>query len=125
MLIPGAGSPTVSELKQSGVKGNVFLHEIVTVVPGRADDYVRQIITRYRPIAERRGMRLVGSWRSAMRNTEAVNIWAIRDWDHWTELQTTASTDDEVQSWLRDAQELRTDWVDKLLTPVSWNPLRG
>ena len=70
-------------------------------------------------------MQLVGSWRSAFRNTEAVNIWALRDWDHWTELRSTASTDDEVQAGMRDMQELRSDWVQKLLTPVAWNPLRG
>ena len=125
MLIPGEGSPTISDLRRTGVKGGVFLHEIVEVAPGRADDYTAQVISRYLPIAERRGMQLVGSWRSAFRNTEAVNIWALRDWDHWIELRATASTDTEVQAWMRDMQDLRTDWVQKLLTPVAWNPLRG
>ena len=50
---------------------------------------------------------------------------ARRDWDHWTELRGTVSTDAEVQEWMQDMRELRSDWVQKLLTPVAWNPLRG
>ena len=39
----------------------IYLPETVDLVPGMANEYVDNVVSRYRLIAERRGMRLAGS----------------------------------------------------------------
>ncbi len=125
ILYPGPGCPALRELVASGVKGKVFLHEIIKCVPGKAPEYVATVIKEYWPIARRRGLEPVGSYRVAFRNAEALNIWAVKDWQTWVKLQQSQPHDAEFQQWMTRRMDLRTDWESKLMTPVSWNPLAG
>jgi hypothetical protein len=125
ILLPGPGCPTLKELLAKNVRGRIFLHEIVQCVPGKVPEYVASVIKDYYPIAERRGLQPVGTYRVAMRNAEAVNVWAVKDWQAWAHLQESQPRDAEFQRWMREQMSLRTDWESKLMTPVSWCPLAG
>lgn len=125
ILIPGQGSPSLDDLLKQGVKGKIFVHEIVKCVPGKVDAYVDSVIKDYYPIARRRGLQPVGTYRVAFRNAEALNIWAVKDWETWATLQESQAHDTELQQWMKERMDLRTDWESKLLTPVSWCPLAG
>ncbi|MBM4405971.1 MAG: hypothetical protein FJ039_07305 [Chloroflexi bacterium] len=125
LLIPGPKTPTLAELLKNKVKGQVFLHEILTCVPGRVDDYLKAIADEYLPVARSRGVELVGSYKRAMSNTEAINIWVFKEWAAFAEIREVQHKHKGLKAWMKRAMTLRTDWEDKLLNPVSWNPLRG
>ncbi len=63
----------------------------------------------YLPIAEKRGLQLFGSYVHALRPNLAMNLWVLRDWDHWRELMETEDSDAGAQSWLGRCAELLDD----------------
>ena len=77
ILEPAAFSPTRQELIDRNVRGRAFVQEIATVRAGLADAYLDAVASHWLPVAARRGLVLVGAWRTAMRDTEAVLLWAL------------------------------------------------
>lgn len=120
ILEPAAFSPTRQELIDGNVTGRAFIQEIATVLPGKADAYLDAVATRWLPVARRRGLCLVGAWRTAMRDTEAVLLWglpALRDYtrhlaDYWSSPETLV--------WAETARAWRTDYRETLLIASVW-----
>jgi hypothetical protein len=93
ILEPAPFSPTRQELITRGVKGRSCLMEIASVKPGRADRYLDAVASRWRPIAMQRGLTLIGAYRTAMRDTEAVLLWSIPDFGTLTDHLATCARD--------------------------------
>lgn len=91
ILIPAPWSPTIAELVAAGVRGDVYAHEVIDVPRGSARDFLATIDEVARPRHEALGLRLVGAFRTAMRDDdECVVIWAIRDWQTWAAFEVAA-----------------------------------
>src|SRR4030095_6548652 len=77
ILEPAPFSPTRAELIERGVRGIACLQEIATVRPGTAEPYLDALASRWLPVAGARRFTLMGAWRTAMRDTEAVVLWCL------------------------------------------------
>jgi hypothetical protein len=120
ILEPAPFSPTRQELVERQVRGRAFIQEIATVTPGAVDQYLAAVASSWMPVAARRGLTLAGAWRTAMRDTEAVLLWALptlRDYTRHLEDFWTAA---ETRAWAERARTWRVDYRETLLIPSRW-----
>jgi hypothetical protein len=120
ILEPAPFSPTRQELVDRGVKGMACLQEIATVAPGRADAYLEAVASRWLPVAERRGLTLIGAWRTAMRDTEAVLLWSLPTFRAYTAHLADFRSAPETRAWAETARTWRTDHRETLIVPSIW-----
>ncbi len=120
ILEPAPFSPTRTELVDRNVRGRAVLQEIATVKPGRAERYLDAVATRWRSLALQRGLTLVGAYRTAMRDTEAVLLWSLPDFATFTRHFATAARDRAVRRWTEHARTWRVDYRETLLVPSVW-----
>jgi len=125
ILVPAPWTSPIDELVATGVRGEVYAHEIVTLPPGAAGDYLDALRETGRSAVEGFGFTLVGAFRTAMWNeTECIVIWAIPDWSSWAAFEAHAHDDARLAEW-RDAQlDLEADWIRTLMVEAPLSPLR-
>jgi hypothetical protein len=125
VLVPAPYSPTLAEAMAQGIRGDVYYHELVSIAPGRAREYLALVEFEWLPIADRIGLRLLGAFRTAMVNdSEAVMIWAIDSWETWARVQVALDGDTEVARWRDRTRALAPDWRGKLIVDSPLNPLK-
>jgi hypothetical protein len=125
LLVPANYSPTLKEAMAQGIRGDVYYHELVSIAPGRAREYLTVVEAEWLPIANRIGLRLLGAYRTAMVNdSEAVMIWAIDTWETWAEVQRALDDDPEVARWREGTRAIALDWRGKLIVDSPLNPLK-
>jgi hypothetical protein len=84
ILVPMPWSPTIDELIGSGVRGDVYAHELVRMPVGTVGRFLEAVEEVGRDALAALDAELVGAFRVAMRNdTEAVAIWALPGWSRW------------------------------------------
>ncbi len=105
LLTPASFSPALRAVEPE----EIFLYEDVRSKPGGMDAYHAALQAEYLPVAEKRGLRLFGAFRHALVPNTGINLWALRDWDHWTELLETEYTDPAYGGWLERCSELLED----------------
>jgi hypothetical protein len=120
ILEPAPYCPTRDQVISQKIKGMACLQEIATVLPGKADDYLQAVKSDWLPIAEQRGMRLIGAYRTAMRDTEAVLLWSFPTFAAYTRHLSDYGFARETQSWAEWARKWRTDYRETLLVPSPW-----
>jgi hypothetical protein len=124
ILIPEPWSPTIEELTDGGVKGEVYAHELVTLPVGTARDFVDALHTVGVPAVEALGLRAIGAFRVAMINdSEAIVIWAAPDWATWVHFE-RAWDDGALASWRTHLEGLSADVQRSLLVDAPLSPLR-
>jgi hypothetical protein len=102
------------------VSGLACLQEIATVKPGTAERYLDGLATEWLDVAARRGLTLMGAWRTAMRDTEAVVLWSLPTFAALTRHLGTLHEDAATRDWLEQAREWRVDYRETLLVPSVW-----
>ncbi len=120
ILEPAPFSPSRAELIERGVRGRACLQEIATCVPGTVDRYLEAVASRWMPIAARRGLTLVGAWRVAMRDDEAVLLWVLPTFRAYTDHLKDYWTAAETRAWAEAARTWRTRYREALLVPSRW-----
>ncbi len=120
ILEPAPFSPTRQQLIDGNVRGGACLHEVATVRSGTADAYLDAVATHWLPVAGRRGLTLVGAWRTAMRDTEAVLLWCLPTLRDFTRHLADVATAAETRAWTDTARTWRTDYRETLLIPSRW-----
>ena len=120
ILEPAPFSPTRAELIDRGVRGLACLQELATVKAGAAEQYLDALATRWLDAAASRGLTLVGAWRTAMRDTEAVVLWSLPTFAALTRHLGTLHDDLGSRDWLEQAREWRVDYRETLLVPSMW-----
>lgn len=120
ILEPMPWSPTRDELTARNVRGRASLQEIATVRPGAASAYLDAVAEEWMPAAERRGTVLIGAWRTAMRDTEAVLLWALPTLRAFTAELSARARDDDGRAWAERARTWRVDFRETLLVPSQW-----
>jgi hypothetical protein len=95
ILVPAPWSPTIDELIAAGVRGGVYVHEMVAMTVGTINRFIEAVDEVGRGVYGDLDLQLVGMYRVAMRNdTEAIAIWAIPDLPSWARFE---------QAWELDA----------------------
>jgi hypothetical protein len=120
ILEPAPFSPTRAELVERGVRGLACLQEVATVKPGTAERYLDALASRWLRVAAGRGLTLLGAWRTAMRDTEAVVLWSLPAFADFTRHLATLGADRATRAWLERAREWRVDYRETLLVPSVW-----
>jgi hypothetical protein len=124
ILVPEPWSPTITELTDRGARGAVYAHELVTVPPGRADEFLQLLEGMGLALIEALGLTLVGAYRVAMMSdTEAIVIWAIPDWATWVAFERAHEAGGALRPWRDalvtfDARVHRILLVDAPLSPM-------
>ena len=117
-------SPTIDELCADGDGGAVYAHEIVSLAPGRAGEYLNAVAHEGAERYEDHGLSIVGAFTTAMRSeSEAVVVWSIPDWATWAGVEQAGVTDNGLLGWKDVVTELgayveRTLLVDAPLAPL-------
>lgn len=125
ILVPAPWSPTIDELVGSGVRGVFYAHELVRIVPGRARDYLQAVHDEGIPAYGELGLRLVGAFRTAMRNdSECLLLWAIPSAAQWASFERAQDDHPAALRWRRAAQPLAVDWERTLLVDAPLCPLQ-
>jgi hypothetical protein len=120
ILEPAPFSPTRQQLVDQGVRGQVVVQEIATVKPGRAEKYLDAVASRWRSIAKEKGLTMIGAYRTAMRDTEAVLLWSVPDVATYTMHLADVGRDRVVRRWMEYAHTWRVDYRETLLIPSPW-----
>jgi hypothetical protein len=124
VLLPSRTTRDTAALARDGVRGRVFVHEIVTLGLGETDRYVDRLENELQPAAAALGWHLVGAYRVAWRPREVLTLWALREWRDLGRLE-EARTGGEavVRSWLAYRDEVVRDVDEMVLLPGRMNPL--
>lgn len=117
LLRPSAFSPDLAGLAAAGVGGELVLHEDVRSRPGRMAEYHAALESTYLPLAEARGLRLLGAYEHAIAPNVGVNLWALDGWEQWQALMEAEATDDELRAWTDGQGEWLED-IDGFLVAV-------
>jgi hypothetical protein len=120
ILEPAPYCPTREELIRRKVRGRACIQEIATVVPGAADAYLEAVEAHWLPVAESRGLTLVGAWRTAMRDTEAILLWSLPTLADYVRHLSDFARAQETREWSTRARLWRTDYRETLLVPSLW-----
>lgn len=124
ILVPAPWTRSIDELLRDGVRGELYAHELVTLRPGTASDYLDALRDEGRAAVEQLGMELVGAFRVEMINdSECVTIWAIPDWPTWAEFE-RAQRGDRLRLWRVTLDALGADWRRSLMVEAPLSPLR-
>ena len=125
-LLAGApGSPTSASLVADGVIGSLFTHEIATVRPGAALDYLAAVAEVRVPLMLEYGLTATGLYETLLTDTEAVTVWA-HDVDAHIAVQRAEHAsrhgdlggDERLAAWRRTAREFVVSWREELMTPM-------
>jgi len=108
-------SPPVDQLVSEGVMGTLFVHEVTTVRPGAAREYLAAMNEQWRPLALDHGHQLVGMYEGLMTDTAVVTLWATTAAQH---VGLNASEDPRVGRWREVARTYCTQWHEELLSPA-------
>jgi hypothetical protein len=105
LLTPAPCSPPLRRVEPE----EIFLYEDVRAKPGGLAAYHAALEQEYLPVAEKRGLRLYGAFAHALLPNHGINLWALRSWDHWCELNATEYTDPDYGAWLDRCADLLID----------------
>lgn len=110
LIVPHPDTRTIEELTAQGIRGEAYAHEIVTVRPGTARQFLDAALKDAEKAGNEHGWQLAGAWHTAMRNDdEAILLWAIPTWEHWAAVEQVLGTgkEDILLPTSRDAIETR------------------
>jgi hypothetical protein len=97
LIVPHPDTRTIGELTAAGVTGEAYAHEIVTVRPGTAREFLDAALTDARKTSPVHGWQLAGAWHTAMRgDDEAILLWVIPTWEQWAAVEREAATGTDV-----------------------------
>jgi hypothetical protein len=123
LLVPTTYTLDAAGLEAAGVRGRVFLHEILWLPFGRAPEYLEAFETRFLPAARRYDWQLVGAYRVAMRPRQVLTLFAFREWSDMARLLEARESDPELRDWFAYRDRLVQELEELVLLPGRLNPL--
>ena len=123
LLIPADYSPTLAELEARGVRGEVFLQEILWLPFGEPRRYLDAFEERLMPALERLGLDLVGAFRVAMRPRQVVTLLGAREWGGLAALLDESTRDSKLRQWQTYRASVVQGSEELFLLPARHGPL--
>ncbi|GAG44945.1 unnamed protein product, partial [marine sediment metagenome] len=123
-VVPGC--PTTAEIKAGGIKGTVFVQQLLEVRPGTQVEYLAAVAAERAPLLAERGIHLTHLLEVINNPTEIIVVWAT-DLPKWVELRkdfdTTRGLDDSgtpdprLTEWQSVENRYVTGGHTRLMTP--------
>lgn len=125
ILVPVPWGRSVDRLVSEGVRGEPYAHELVSVPPGRAGEFLTALRDQGREAVEGNGLELVGAFRVTMVNdSECVVIWACPSFTAWADFERAWEESAALGRWRRTLIGLGADWRRTLMVDSPLSPLR-
>jgi hypothetical protein len=129
IVVPEPWTRPITDLVADGVRGDVYMHELVALPAGAAPDFLAAFREVAVPAHRAFGLELVGAFRVAMVNdSEAVVIWAVPDWATWARVEQAwlgeGAEADLLGPWRKATLGMGADWRRTLMTDAPLAPLR-
>ena len=125
------GCPNIAQLTREQVKGTLFVHEVTTVKPGTATEYLDATREVRQPLMNEYGHRLVGLYEVLMHDYEVCTVWATNAADHvrmgkafdvarglLDADSAGVAGDSRLVEWRRAAQAWTDHFREELMTPA-------
>ena len=123
ILEPARFSPTRAQLLERDVHGEIFVHEISQIVPGRVPAYLRAIEESWAELAGRHGLTLVGAFANVFNDSEAITVWACETANAFVRYGAASRQDPAILAWRARAREFCTRWSETLMVPGKKSPV--
>jgi hypothetical protein len=125
ILVPAPWMPTIGDLCERGVHGEVYAHETYDVQPGRAHEFLQTVADESVARHVRFGWTLCGAWRTAMvSDDECILVWSIPTWRHWAEVERAETGDPGLGGWPARMRALTTHRHRFLMVDAPLSPMR-
>ena len=121
------GSPTTPEIAAQGIRGTLFVNEVLTVRPGSAIEFLAAVAEQRVPMWADHGLQVTGLYEVTNNLHEVVMVWATSV-EAWTQLQrdrdTTRGLDDtgapdaRLTAWDEVAASYVTGGDTHVMTPL-------
>jgi hypothetical protein len=125
------GCPTIAQLTRDNVEGTLFVHELTTVRPGTATEYLDATREWRQPLMNEYGHRLVGLYEVLLHDYEVCTVWATTPADHvrmgkafdvargLLDAESAGVAGDlRLVEWRRGAQQWTAQHREELMTPA-------
>ena len=121
------GSPSTEEIRQRGIRGTLFLNEILSVRPGTPLEFLAAVVEERVPLMEAYGHRATGLYEVASNQHEVVMVWASdlpsqirlrRNRDATRGLCDEGEVDERIVAWEQRAAAYVTGGDSHLMTPL-------
>lgn len=121
------GSPSTEEIRQRGIRGTLFVNEILSVRPGSPLEFLAAVVEERVPLMEDYGHRATGLYEVASNQHEVVMVWATdlpsqlrlrRNRDTSRGLCDEGEADERIVAWEQRAAEFVTGGDSQLMTPL-------
>ena len=125
IVVPAPWMPTIEQLCERGVHGEVFAHEMYQTHQGGARDFLQAVADESIALHERFGWTMCGAWQTAMVNeSECILVWSIPTWQQWAEVEDAQRSDPALAKWRDRTYELTTHQHRFLMVDAPLSPLR-
>lgn len=125
IVVPTPWTRSVEQLCAQGVRGEVYAHELVTVVPGAVGELLGALDEVGRAAVAAVGVIEVGAYEVAMADrSEAIVIWAFPDWPTWVAYERAWEPGGALDAWSHVLRTLGASWRRQLMIDAPLAPLR-
>ncbi|MCU1365560.1 MAG: family containing protein [Ilumatobacteraceae bacterium] len=125
IMLPAPWMRPIEQLCADGVRGDVYAHELVKVRPGSAKDLLERAREGSAPLLAGFGWELAGAFTTAMvDDDEALLLWAIPTWQHWSDAEQAHTTHDGLVAWRAGVRDIVTSWHRILLVDAPLSPFK-
>jgi len=121
------GSPSTEEIKAQGIKGTLFVNEILTVRPGSALEFLDAVAEVRKPLMAEYGHHATGLYEVTSNQHEVVMVWATdipsnvrwhQNRDNTRGLCNEGEADDRIVRWERLSAQYVTGGDSHIMTPL-------
>jgi len=121
------GSPSTTEIAELGIKGTLFVNEVLTVRPGSALEFLATVAEVRKPLMAEYGHQATGLYEVTSNQHEVVMVWATdigsntrlrQNRDAPRGLSDEGTADPRLADWERVAAEFVTGSDTHVMTPL-------
>lgn len=121
------GSPSTEEIRAAGIRGTLFVHEVLTVRPGSALEFLAAAVEQRVPLMAEYGHAATGLYEVTSNQHEVVMVWATdipsqvrlrKNRDTTRGLCDEGEVDDRIVDWERLSAQYVTGGDTHLMTPL-------
>jgi hypothetical protein len=127
LFLPAPWCPTITELCERGVRGDVYAHETIKVDAWTAPDFLSAVGDVAVPAYEQFGVAITGAYRTAMRDdSEVTLIWAFPTWQAWADFENawTRTDGSRLAGWMSHLRDSAAAFERFVMVEAALSPMR-
>jgi hypothetical protein len=125
LLIPAPWTMPIGEICEAEIGGEMYAHDQISVRPGTAPEFLELVREEAVAAYENYHWTLAGAWYSAMTDeAECFLLWAVRQWEDWTDLEGAQRSDEALHAWNVRARTMTTSFTRTVLVDAPLCPFK-